>query len=268
MSDIILTPTVVDEIEIYVSDDGKISGLSISGLARLCGVNQSTMSKLVNNLETGMLSSTTKCLEPLCGKAFTPCVTGVNGAKIVDHRTVARIVRFYAYESTAANDIAKHSFDKFSEIGIDKWLKQSTGFKEDNTSQLVDLMKQMYGELQELKVVTNKYANIKTTTISIYPGLDYINTEIEDGYLLESASDNKSFTAVEYLSSKGITLDRSAKQSFCLMLSATYKSIKQTDPIKVKRKDKKGNLTQVVNGFTEDDIPILDIALKKMLNSR
>lgn len=237
----------------------------LSGLARLCGVSRKAVANLINTPGT---QTNLKWLEALSDKVFVLEVIGSNGARIIDHKAVARIVRFYAYESSVANDIAKHSFDKFSEIGIDKWLKQSTGFKEDNTSQLVDLMQQMYGELQELKVVTNKYANIKTTTISIYPGLDYINTEIEDGYLLESASDNKPFTAVEYLSSKGITLNRSAKQSFCLMLSATYKSIKQTDPIKVKRKDKKGNLTQLVNGFTEDDIPILDIALKKMLNSR
>ena len=46
-----MKPVIVEEIEFYVSDSGETTGMSLSGLARLCGVNLSTIQKYVSNLE-------------------------------------------------------------------------------------------------------------------------------------------------------------------------------------------------------------------------
>lgn len=92
MTDIILTPTTVDEIEFYVSNDGSQVELSISGLARLCGIDRAAISKTVNSTTSEGVSKTTpKWLEPLMNKVFMPGVSGINGAKIIDHKTSQKL---------------------------------------------------------------------------------------------------------------------------------------------------------------------------------
>ena len=267
MSEVILTPTTVNDIEFYVSVDGLKVGLSISGLARLCGMARQTVSDLVNSLGDDAGNSTLKSLEALQGKVFIPAVSGLNSAKIIDHKAASRIIRYYAYESKYANDTAKVAYDKFAEIGLEKWVKQLTGFSESNNlMELTGLIHTLIEKVDKLEVTTQKYNNIKTTTVSLYPGIDYINTEIEDGYLLEEVKNDEPFTATEWLAKKGLILDKSTKHKFALLLSQTYASITQKEPRKILRKDNKGNLTQRLNGFVETEAPILEIALKKLLN--
>jgi hypothetical protein len=190
-----------------------------------------------------------------------------NSAKIIDHRAASRIIRYYAYESPAANETAKHSYDKFAEIGMESWVKEITGFATANDiPELKSLMYKLIEKVDKLEVTTNKYNSIKQTTVRLYPGIEYINNEIEDGYLLEPTAEDIPFTASEWLLTKGITLDRSAKHKFALLLGQTYSSITQRDPRKIMRRDRNGNLTQKLNGYKLEEVPILEIALKKLLN--
>lgn len=79
MSDkIIVQPSVINDVEFYITSDGRDAGVSISGLARLCGVTQQTMSqRIVNPLadNTGV-STQLKMLEPLLGNVFSPQLEG------------------------------------------------------------------------------------------------------------------------------------------------------------------------------------------------
>ena len=229
-------------IEFYVSQDEKHVGISISGLGRLCGITRQSISNLLNTPEDKPLP---KWLEPFTGKLFTPQVTGVNGAKIIDIKAASRIIRYYAYESPNTNEIAKNAYDKFAEIGMDKWVKELTGFSEaNNLTELTSLIHQLMGKFDKLEATTSKYNAIKQTTVSLYPGIDYINSDIETGHLLESPKEDEPFTAMEWLKSKGITLDNSHKHKFALLVGQTYVSLTQKEPRKIKRKDKRGNATQ------------------------
>jgi hypothetical protein len=271
-SEIILTPQVVNEIEFYVSDDGKARGLSIAGLARLCGVDRNNLSKFLDKVDSqipGRVENSHKVLEKLAGDVFTPGVKGANGAKIVNSKSAARIIRYFAYEAKNVNDTAKNSYDKFAEIGIDSWIAQITGYSESNQlSKLEGLMTQMIGEIQDMKVKTVKYDNIKATTTTFYPGVEYINSSIEDGsHLLESvdfADDDGLFTATEWLKSKGLILEGKMKRQFSLMTGQTYRAITGKEPRTVMRKDKNGNLTQKLNGYNNCEVRILEVVLRKL----
>lgn len=121
-----LVPRVVDEIEFYISDDGKHLGMSISGLAKLCGIGRPGLSDTLNRLSdppSTVSKSSPKSLESLRGKVFNLSVVGVNGAKIIPSQVCARIIRYYAYESSVQNDVAKFSFEKFADMGMDLWIK-------------------------------------------------------------------------------------------------------------------------------------------------
>jgi hypothetical protein len=268
-NNIVLTPTVVDEIEFYVSNDGLITGLSISGLARLCGVDRKAIGNLLNAAENeGGSKTIVKWLESFTDKVFVPGVIGSNGAKIVDCKAAARVIRYYAYESLNKTEIAKHSYDKFAEIGIETWVKTITGLsEEDKLDKLYGLITNLYTKIDNMEASTVRYNNIRTTSIKLYPGLDYIHSEIEDGYLLESNINTNPFTLTEWLVSKGITLDNSRKHKLALLVSETYKTIVQKEPRKVKKKNEPGKPgCQLVNGFIDEEVPILEIALKKLFN--
>ena len=280
MTDIILTPIVVDEIEFYVSDDGKVTGISISGLVALCGVSESTIRDYLDKLEkysknledTPTNSPFLRWVKSLYNKGFDVFIPHVSGfknggiAKIVTDITCAIIIEWFAFENKIENITARNTFRKFSRKGITSWIKEITGFnEEDKIDKLINSVMQLSEKVDKLQTTTTKYNNINQTTIKFMPGLNIINREIEDGdYLDESLLDGKPFTAVEWLANKGITLEDSRKRQFALMASQTYKSLKQKSAIKVMRKDKNGNLTQKVNGFTYADEPILQIVLSKL----
>lgn len=193
------------------------TGLSISGLARLCGGDRTTVRDLVNSTEGGG-KTPPKWLESLIGKVFVPGVKGSNNAKVIDAKAASRIIRYYAYESAASNETAKDSYDKFAEIGVETWVKEITGYASSNDMpELKSLIYKLIDKVDKLEVTTNKYNSIKQTTVRLYPGIDYINSEIEDGYLLEPTVEDVPFTASEWLLTKGITLERSAKHKFALL---------------------------------------------------
>ena len=63
-----------DDIELYVTNDGKVTGVSVTGLAKLCGVTRMAISQVTNSLNDPESKKYPKSLEPLLGKVFTPKV--------------------------------------------------------------------------------------------------------------------------------------------------------------------------------------------------
>lgn len=141
MSDIILaSPSVIDSIEFYVSYEPLFRGLSVTGLSKLCGIDKTTISPMLNALDKGDGKNAPNNLKPLQGNVFVPMAIGTNGARIVTSKSASRIIRYYAYESKAANDIAKVAYDKFAEMGVDSWIDDITGNKLEKILNLVTLL--------------------------------------------------------------------------------------------------------------------------------
>jgi hypothetical protein len=267
MSDlIVVNPTIVDEIEFYISEDGKYTGMSQRGLARLCGVSHTTIQKLFDcfGLATWQAPESLKALP---NKSEWVATKSPNGAEVIPSNVCAGIIAYYAYESKVANPTAKYSFQKFAQVGIDSWIKQVTGYaKESRDDKILDCLQKLMYDMDELKAKTQAYDNIKGTTVKVFPGLNKMLTdmEVEDEFL-ELEPDVTEMTAAEWLKfKKGIALDSTQKRRFSLLLSETYKATVGKEPKKVNRvKDGKKNNGVFVYHYTE--WAILQLCLNKIL---
>ena len=103
------------------------SGLSISGIARLCGVYQSTITRLTQDL---MHKAPSKWLEPFVSKdlyLMQSYVKKGGEVKIVKAKVVGSIIRHYAIERKLETAILALSM--FSDAGIAIFIQKMTGWK-------------------------------------------------------------------------------------------------------------------------------------------
>jgi hypothetical protein len=120
-----------DGVEFFTIDATGESGMSESGLARLCGVSHQAINKL---LQTSVATlSPSKCLEALFGRNFRlqlcPELKGLDNAKVVRSEFCSKIIEYYAFESKHKTKEAMFAFRKFAEIGIRCWIQEITGWQ-------------------------------------------------------------------------------------------------------------------------------------------
>ena len=119
---------VEDGVEFFTVTATGESGMSQSGLARLCGVSRQAVDKLIESV------STTSCpdfLKPLQGMVLT-LATSVNefkNATILKDEVCATLLEWYGFESQRPNDTAKYSYRKFAKLGIRSWIQGITGWQ-------------------------------------------------------------------------------------------------------------------------------------------
>ena len=131
----------VDGIEFYVSIDGTQSGMSESGLARLCGVNRFAIRLLIKKINEPGNKELPKILEPFTGKTLElQEADNKNQAKILSSDLCAAIVEYYAFESKASNETARFSFRKFGSKGMDLWIKEVTGYQKDQIPESKEIL--------------------------------------------------------------------------------------------------------------------------------
>ncbi|TYQ30571.1 hypothetical protein [Pseudanabaena sp. UWO310] len=90
MSIEIVKPVIVDNVEFYVSADGTQSGVSQSGLARLCGVGENAIRKIIVN--DPRTKTPSKALESFVGNVFHLALSSDRGAKFVTTEAATEIV--------------------------------------------------------------------------------------------------------------------------------------------------------------------------------
>ena len=263
----------VDGIEFYVSTDGTQSGMSESGLARLCGVDRSSIRHLLQKIKLGGVDKIgIEALKALSGKDLYMRTEADNNAQVIPADICATVIEYYAFESKAANDTAKFSFRKFASKGMDLWIKEITGYQKDQipeSKEILSILKEVLSEVGELKQISKEYKNLRGRTVKTFPALDKTLEEFatEEECLPEENPQN--YTLVEWitLTKKGVILDNSAKHRLALLVSETYKSVTGNEPKKEHRQDKetkKRNNSVSVYSYTE--FPILQLAWNKLFN--
>lgn len=113
-------------VEFYTVASTGESGISISGLAILCGVTKQAISKLVSNLSIG---KPTKRLEPFVGQCLDLATSiTIRGGQIRALRAevCVEIIKHYAY---SGNEIAQFTLDKFTIMGFNCWVQNITGWQ-------------------------------------------------------------------------------------------------------------------------------------------
>jgi hypothetical protein len=206
-----IKPQVVDGIELYATDSE--CGMSQRGLARFCGVAESTLRDLLNSILRGTTAS--KSLNRFAGQDLYCAVEGERGAKIVRSDVCAAICSYYAHESKIKNETALFSLDKFSTMGINSWIRDVTGhaikpalnpheIALQLSMELIEVQRQLNASQAQLIAATEDN-KIKTAFITqgeglamMYEGFD----EDEDEFPREFdyAGKEKLYTIKEYLS--------------------------------------------------------------------
>ena len=103
------------------------SGLSISGIARLCGVSQQAISLLIENLT---IKSPSEWLDSFVGKdsnLTSKYVKKGGKVKIIKAEVAAAIIRHYAIERKLETAIL--ALSKFSDAGITVFIQKITGWQ-------------------------------------------------------------------------------------------------------------------------------------------
>ena len=279
MSNIIVTPTIVDDIEFYLTNDGKEAGVSIAGLARLVGIPRRTVSYLVNKLDDPGNFTPPKSLEPLLHNVFTPATEAINGAKIINSNVVVSIIEYYAYEASAANETAKDSFRKFARLGFIVWVKHITGYVEKpiepTNSELLAAFQQLVSEVKETKEITREYKQLRNATVTIIPGVDKMLEDYMEMDLQNTLPtvDGKIALFQWVKLNHGCILDNTTMHKLAHLVSGAYKSATGKEPVKsrvVKSIDKTTGRKKYQNNtcvYSEEEFPILEMAWNKLMCS-
>jgi hypothetical protein len=116
-----------DGVEFFTIDATGESGMSESGLARLCGVTHQGISHLLQDLAANKVPS--ECLKLFSGEDLLLQTKGLKNAKVLKDQVCAAVIEYYAFESRNKNDKALFAFRKFAAIGMRAWIQATTGWQ-------------------------------------------------------------------------------------------------------------------------------------------
>jgi hypothetical protein len=119
-------------VEFFSETKTGIGKISETGLARLCGVTQQSMSERLQHTSTG--KSVPECLKEFAGMPIPPQVTlKFDGYSInvilFPAGFCAAMIEYYAFESRNKTPEALFAYRKFAKIGIEQWIQSITGWK-------------------------------------------------------------------------------------------------------------------------------------------
>ena len=261
MTEIVFVSKEVESIDLYVSNDGKTTALSVTGLAKLCGVHPSTILDLLNRLDDTLLCKPVpKSLECLRGKVFVASGYSVDGntfaqsARLVNSEAASIIIHYYAHESKVANDTAKNSLVKFLSKGIDRWIKEATGYQESvkpTTATMplatLETLHAFVGEyIKDAKIIKEEIPGVGTL-LSAYKETSENKIELPNPFLLS-----------EYLETKNRKVSKFMKHAFAQFLVGFYRGVSLAKPEKAKYRD--GVYIGNSNTYDIDKVPLLDAA--------
>lgn len=289
----IVKPTIVNDIEFYVSIDGKQSGVSQRGLARLVGVSQEYMRGLLAEIErlgsatadfsdneiTSVSAPIKKAAlaihEGLSLTLYLP-LTSSNSAKVVQSKTAARIIRYYAYHADRKLETAVFSYDKFAEIGIDTWIKKVTKYTESsNTEALLLTMSQtlnvLVADIAQMKAElfnTEGYRSARVELKGLKIWMETIEAEEFKQLQLPSTTEEELFTLNEwaYLAHDEMVLPRSKKHALANIISSTYKLMALEAPKKVVRLNAKGVKLPPVQAYPRRHFVLINMCFTKLVS--
>lgn len=114
----------VDGVEFYTDIATGKSGISQSGLAILCGVDEKSIRNAINSIRT---SKPYKGLEHLVDKVSECRTKTKSGMWLCNDELCIAIIRYY---DRKGNETAQFTFDKFAAIGFNTWVQSITGWEQ------------------------------------------------------------------------------------------------------------------------------------------
>lgn len=127
-----ITRVIRDGVEFFTIDETGESGMSESGLARLCNVSRQSVSELLRSILSGKLEINP--LKPLQRKDVWVQARNLDSIEnskishisIVRAEICAHVVQHYAFGSRHRTDEALFALQKFSILGVTAWIQGIT----------------------------------------------------------------------------------------------------------------------------------------------
>lgn len=135
-------------VEFFTVQTTGESGMSQSGLARMCGVTQKAIDNLLDRLST---SSCPNFLKPLQESNLTLGTSyhEYHNVTIIKDSVCAVILEWYAFESQRPTEKARQTFRQFAVMGIRTWIQSITGWQDAPTEIALNSQKSI-AEVSEL----------------------------------------------------------------------------------------------------------------------
>ena len=120
-----------DGVEFFTVESTGESGMSVSGLARLCGVSQQAVSKLTKSVTT---KNAPKRLKSFEGKELTLTTNNAyRNTTVYTAEYCAAVIKHYAFEG---REEAEFALEKFTTDGINLWIQSITGWNQSDNKKL------------------------------------------------------------------------------------------------------------------------------------
>ena len=127
-----ITRVIRDDVEFFTIDATGESGMSESGVARLCGVSSVAVNKMLRtavvtweqdgSLEPGQRRHLS--FKPTDQRKISDCQ--FLNIKILSAELCARVIQYYAFESKYKTEEALFAFQKFAARGLNTWIQGIT----------------------------------------------------------------------------------------------------------------------------------------------
>ena len=126
---------IEDGIEFFTVETTGESGMSITGLSRICAVTSQSIRQLLERLEKGSVRAET--LNRFADQSLWVTVDGVevrgtDNNRVVKDKVCAAVIDYYAFESTNTTEDQKSqaifAYRRFAEFGVRDWIQGITGW--------------------------------------------------------------------------------------------------------------------------------------------
>lgn len=265
-----VSPVVEDGIEFYVTSDGKQRGVSQRGSAKLAGVDESTIRRLITSFSVRH-DLVPKELEHLIGVDLYCGMNAVNNAKVIDSKIVASIVSYFAFQKQ--NQIAIYSAQKFLSIGIDNWIDKVVGVSYNQPGDITNILKELNDNMGKLMVkmevlerIEQETLGYRKATVSL-PVLEKWMAElneIDKKKLLEPSEELFTIREALAIAFKGTTFSQTQVKQVSLKVGQTINAL--TDSPNKKKNTPNGNgYGMVVNAYTRQQIPLIKLCMQTII---
>lgn len=273
-----------DGITFYASADGTVTGMSVNGLAELCGVRENTLRSKVNQMVRNKQDENPP--EPSGSEDLSFAPEDVVQANfknkpinVISSEKCTEVLYYYAFESEQVSDAvrerSRHAFKTFAKKGMHNWILESVSMAERDDSMLsatvLEMLTTLHEEMKDLKKETVELRTIRSKTKTNLIGLDELlddlaeNSETNNPMLLPTEDGMLSLEG--WLLQEGYTLTSTRFRSLAKLVAANYKTMYKKDPERRHFRMPDGSTKYNVYVYPTTAHPIMRLCLGKLVQA-
>lgn len=267
-----LTKTNSNDIEFFISQDRSQIGVSVAGLAKLCGVSETTVRGVLAALsDRNAIDNNTQIhpiLQSIVGVDPYLRLDRTGGTQIVRSEVCTKIIEYHAQRAKNPLPEAKQALDRFAAIGFENWVVQTID-PYANLQDERDTISTLIRDIQDLKqqmADTRGYQKVYTAIPGLRHWMESIadgrfNRVLDDGKQLSLLpEDAKDMTIREWLQYhlNGKSIPKGKKHTLANMVASAYSAMFEAEPPMVVRKNVKGYKLPAVKAYPIEALGLIE----------